>query len=109
MNLLDLHVQSSISEGFPNVIAEAMAHRTPCVVTNVGDSSYIVGKTGWVVPPDDPIKLAKAINLAFKTIKSKNWRQISYSARDRIKDKFSISKMIKSYKIEWFKVNKTKV
>jgi len=106
MNWLDIHIQSSRSEGFPNVVAEAMAFKTPCVVTNVGDSSYIVGKTGWVVPPNNSIKLAKAIQIALKEIQNKNWCKRCDSARARIKDKFSIGKMIKSYNKVWNKVYK---
>jgi len=104
MNLLDIHVQSSSSEGFPNVVAEAMAHKTPCVVTNVGDSSYIVGQTGWIVPPNNSAKLAKAIETAFNEMATKNWNKKCNLARIRIKLKFSLSKMIKSYNNIWIKV-----
>jgi len=106
MNSLDIHILSSASEGFPNVVAEAMAHKTPCVVTNVGDSSYIVGKTGWVVPPNDSVKLAKAIKTALNEIGTKNWNKKCNLARERIKQKFSIDKMIKSYNKSWIKVYK---
>ena len=85
MNWLDVHIQSSRSEGFPNVIAEAMAFKTPCVVTNVGDSSTIVGKTGWVVPPNNPIKLSSAIEKALIEIITKNWLKRCNSARERVK------------------------
>ena len=103
MNLLDIHIQSSRSEGFPNVVAEAMAFKTPCIVTDVGDSSYIVGKTGWVVSPNNPIKLAKAIETGINEIGTKNWNKRCDKARKRIKDKFSIGKMIKSYNVIWSK------
>tara|TARA_A100001011_G_scaffold81432_1_gene84691 strand:+ start:2171 stop:3304 length:1134 start_codon:yes stop_codon:yes gene_type:complete len=103
MDLIDVHVQSSKSEGFPNVVAEAMIHKTPCVVTNVGDSSYIVGKTGWVVPPQNEIKLSNAIKSAFDEIGSKNWSNRGKMAKSRVMKKFSINKMIKSYNKIWTK------
>lgn len=106
MNLLDIHVQSSRSEGFPNVVAEAMSFKTPCIVTDVGDSSYIVGKTGWVISPNNPIKLAKAIELGIDEIGTKNWNNRCEKARERIKEKFNLGKMIKSYNKVWTNVLK---
>jgi glycosyltransferase involved in cell wall biosynthesis len=106
MNSLDVHVQSSRSEGFPNVVAEAMAHKTPCVATNVGDTSYIVGDTGWIVPSNNPKKLAKSIELALKEIHTKKWIKRCDKARARIKEKFSIDNMINSYNKIWINVNK---
>ena len=105
MNGIDLYVQSSsYGEGFPNVVAESMACGTPCVVTDVGDASLIVGKSGWVVPPNDPNKLAKAIEIALKEIKTRKWNKRCKRARLRIKTNFDISKMIKSYNELWYQV-----
>jgi glycosyltransferase involved in cell wall biosynthesis/2-polyprenyl-3-methyl-5-hydroxy-6-metoxy-1,4-benzoquinol methylase len=62
-NALDIVVSSSsYGEGFSNVIGEAMACGVPCVVTNVGDSAWLVGDAGEVVPPKDPVALMNAID-----------------------------------------------
>ena len=106
MTLLDIHIQSSKSEGFPNVLAESMAHKTPCIATNVGDSSYIIGKTGWLVSPNNSIELAKVIEIAFKEIGTKNWTKKCNMAKERIMKKFNINNMIKNYNKIWIKVYK---
>ena len=107
MNGLDLHVlSSSYGEGFPNVIAEAMACGTPCITTDVGDAAFIVGKIGWVVPPKNPIKLSKAIEKALYEIGGIKWDKRCIKARLKIKEKFSINKMLKSYNKVWVKVYK---
>lgn len=106
MNGLDIFVQSSsYGEGFPNVVAEAMACGTPCVVTNVGDAAFIVDNTGWVVPPNNSLKLAKALEQSLIELRSKNWNKRRHKARLNIKEKFEIGKMISSYNKVWHEAN----
>ena len=83
---------------------EAMACGTPCVVTDVGDASYIVEKTGWIVPPKNSTELAKKIEIAINDLKSTNWQSARVSANLRIKEKFTLERMINSYTKIWDKV-----
>ena len=87
---------SAFGEGFPNIIVEAMACGVPCVVTNVGDSSWIVGKTGRVVPPKNPEALATAWSELIEMKKEERYK-LGLAARQRIKGQFDIAKVVNRY------------
>jgi len=80
-----------------------MACGTPCVTTDVGDASLIVGETGWVVSPGRPDELAKAILCAFneKTTQPEKWAERKKLARQRIVENFSLERMIVAYHQAW--------
>lgn len=62
-HLFDVSVLSSLSEGFPNSVVEAMAAARPIVATRVGGTPDAIadGITGVLVPPMDPAALAAGI------------------------------------------------
>lgn len=59
----DLFTLSSREEGIPNALLEAMAAARPCVATRVGGNAEVLddGRTGWLVPAQDPEALAAAL------------------------------------------------
>lgn len=58
--LLDILTVTSISEAYPMVLIEAMACGVPCVSTDVGDASLILGELGRVAPVQNPELIANA-------------------------------------------------
>ncbi len=101
-NALDIATSSSYGEGFPNVVGEAMACGVPCVVTDVGDSARIVGRTGVIVPAKDSIALAAG----WKESLARDTSETALKARLRIEENFSIRQMVgKTEKAIWPKVS----
>ncbi|WP_339438646.1 glycosyltransferase family 4 protein [Pseudomonas sp. EA_15y_Pfl1_P104] len=58
---MDMFCLHSFTEGFPNVLGEAMSMALPCVTTDAGDAAYLLGCNGFVVPVRDPQSLARAL------------------------------------------------
>ena len=92
----DIAACSSVAEGFPNVIGEAMSCGIPCVVTDVGDSAWLVGDSGMVVPPRNHEALCEAW-LKLIELGSAKRRVLGEKARKRIEDHFSIQMIVKKY------------
>ena len=86
---LDLACSASDYESFPNAVAEAMACGARVVVTDVGDSSHIVGDTGYVVPSANAAALADAV-LAALLAGSDAKRRVT----ERIVRHFSVEAMV---------------
>lgn len=96
MSALDTHVLSSLAEGFPNVVAEAMACGTPVVATDVGDAAMIVGPDGWLVPARDPAALAEGMAQAWQARGAG-----ADSGRASVKARFGLERMARRYQDVW--------
>lgn len=95
--ILDVSVISSESEALPMSILEAMGARVPVVATDVGSVSEAVldGKTGFLVPPNTPEKLAEAILVLLRN--NRLAKEFGVEGRRVVEDKFSLQKMICDY------------
>ena len=104
MNIFDIFILPSLSEGLSNVLLEAMAASKPVIATNVGGNPEVVedGRTGLLVPPKDPKKIAEAVN---ELLDNKNKRlEMGKAGLERVKEKFSISKTVREYKEVYLEV-----
>jgi glycosyltransferase involved in cell wall biosynthesis len=101
-NAIDIAVSASYGEAWANVIGEAMACGLPCIVTDVGDSAWIVGDTGVIVPPKNPQALANAIKQMIEKIDDRNQESI----RQRILNQFSVPELAKKTEAVFFQLLK---
>ena len=96
-SLSDVVISTSIEpEAFGRVSAEASSMEKPIIATDHGGSKNIVvnRKTGFLVEPKSPEKLAKLIVSTIK--KSQKEKDImGKKARERISQKFNLNKMLK--------------
>jgi sugar transferase (PEP-CTERM/EpsH1 system associated) len=93
----DVFVLSSIAEGMPGVVLEAMAAGLPVVATAVGGVGEIVssGATGKLVPAGDPKALAAA--LASYVLDDELRVRHGSAGRARVETRFSLQTMLASY------------
>lgn len=100
---MDCLVLSSVTEGFPNVLVEAMSFGVPCISTDVGDASQIIKDTGWIVPSENQKALEIALEEAYQEYMKfpEKWAARKQKAYNRVVDKYSIETMCKRYINVW--------
>lgn len=91
---LNLFVQSSIYEGTPNVVLEAMAMETPVVATDVGGTKELCHPDvhGVIVPPADTDALATAIRELMENPERR--ASLTAAARTRVVDRLSFRQRV---------------
>jgi glycosyltransferase involved in cell wall biosynthesis len=89
-------VLSSISEGFPYTVIEAMACGRPCVATDVGGVTEALGTTGLVVPPRRPDELARACLVLLRDVDLR--RRLGSAARARVLELFTLDRALGEYR-----------
>ena len=90
---LDVLVLSSVSEGFPNVVGEAMAAEVPCIVTDAGDAAVLLADSQRTVPPGEPARLAHACDRLLER-PADELRRIAAGDRRRIVENFSTGHLV---------------
>jgi len=100
---LDVAVMPSRSEGFPTVVAEAMACATPCVATDVGDARTIIGDNGVVVPSHNPGALAEGI-VRLLQMEPPALRALGSAARAAVAERYAIERIAEQYLRLWLEL-----
>jgi glycosyltransferase involved in cell wall biosynthesis len=97
LRIFDVFALSSIKEGLPITLLEAMASEVPIVATDVDGNPEVVvhNQTGYIVPARDPNSLAdKIITLLMDKEKAKH---MGKTGRVRAEEEFSFEKMSAQY------------
>jgi glycosyltransferase involved in cell wall biosynthesis len=97
LQVADICVLPSLSEGMSNAGLEYMAAGKPVVATNVGGNPEIIegGVTGILVPPKDTAALREALARLIADPQSR--RKMGNAGRERVEHVFDLTKMVKKY------------
>ena len=96
----DLTISSSLTEGLPNALLEAMSSGLPAVATDVGDCAEVVGEAGRVVPARDPEALGEAL-AAIALLPRSERTTLGSRARERTLERYGRARARREYRGLW--------
>jgi glycosyltransferase involved in cell wall biosynthesis len=96
LKVMDIFCLPSRSEGFPNILGEAMLLGTPCVSTDAGDAAILGGHDVPIVKFNDIEGLASEL-IKMMNCSNKERKSIGLRLTNRIIEEYPIEKMVKAY------------
>jgi len=86
---LDVYALSSLREGLPNVLLEAMAMQVPVVATRIAGVPRLIQQdvNGWLVEPGDEQELASALARLYRATDTR--RRLAAAGLDTIRRRYS--------------------
>jgi glycosyltransferase involved in cell wall biosynthesis len=104
INILDVGVLATFTEGISNSIMEYMALGKPVIATVGGGTNEILKDTvtGFLVGPKNPFELAKKIEMLLDNEELR--RQMGKAGKLRVENNFTIDKMVDEFIISYKKL-----
>ncbi len=92
LKAFDVFLLTSIKEGLPYTMLEAMAADVPIIVTRVGGMTEIVQDRGLVMPPGEPEEITRAIRYYLEH--PEEARKFSTGAGQFLRRRLTLSRMV---------------
>jgi len=100
---MDVFVLTSLFEGLPRVVLQAMAASVPVVATDAGGTAEVVGRgAGLLVPPGDPGAIAAAVVALARDPEAR--RRHAATALARLGAEFDIAAMLRAIEDQYDEV-----
>lgn len=96
-NAIDALCLCSVSEGFPNVLGEAMATAKVCYSTDAGDAHIILGNSGFKIGSTSAHDISLSLEYNWLKKTKDELSKVEFDAYCRIKDHFSIAKVVTEF------------
>jgi glycosyltransferase involved in cell wall biosynthesis len=100
----DVFIAPSVQDNLPNTVMEAIACGTPCVAFDIGGMSDMIEHqcNGYLAQPDQVEDFAQG--LAWVLEDSERYKKLSFAARNKAEQEFSIELQVKRYRTLYEKI-----
>jgi len=108
LSAMDVFVLTSLWEGLPIAVLEAMASQVPVVATHTGGISEVIaeGKTGFLVPCHDMPSMLKKVRILLEDASLKS--RIICDAKKCVDEKFDTKTLVRAYEDLYQKLTEIK-